>query len=53
MRNASCVRAARTTRRQKPTSILMETAILEILIMTALFGWVGCNFAYKDMSLPK
>ena len=29
----------------------METAVLEILILTALFGWVGCNIAYKDESL--
>ncbi len=36
MRNPSCVKAVRTTRKQKPRGIVMETTILEILIMTAL-----------------
>jgi t-SNARE complex subunit (syntaxin) len=45
MRNPSCVKAVRTTRKQKLRSIVIETTILEILIMTALFGWVGRNIA--------
>jgi hypothetical protein len=53
MRNPSCVKAVRTTRKQKPRRIVMETAILETLIMTALFGWVGCNIALKGVSPPK
>ena len=53
MNNPSWVKAVRTTRKQKSRAIVLETATLEVSNMTALFGWVGRNVAYKDLSLLK
>ncbi len=52
MRNPSCVKAVRTTRKQKPRRIVMETTIFEILIMTAILIGVAV-ICIKGVSPPK